>query len=280
MDAHNLIPLDMIDPRALRRDRLHLAHDALEELKASIHANGLRMPIEVFPLPKDANRRFGLISGFRRIRAFTELYQTHGKRYSRIPAFIRERGEEASLLRDMIEENEIRAQLSPWEQGAIVAASVQQGLFGTLDEAVKALHPSVSRQKRLRIRKVAGAAEALGDAMKVPEALSLRQCLRLASAVEGGFADVMIAALDSTEDPSPETNWGLVEPYLRECEALPHDRKPISTRPPRYMRLEPALHLRREKTQQGWAIHLTGRGATEAIVTQALVAMEVLFDGG
>ena len=44
------IPLDAIEAEALTRDRARLDEDALAELQRSVAANGLRLPIEVFPI--------------------------------------------------------------------------------------------------------------------------------------------------------------------------------------------------------------------------------------
>ena len=44
------LPLDAIDPAALIRDRTRSDAAALAELRTSILAHGLRMPIEVFEL--------------------------------------------------------------------------------------------------------------------------------------------------------------------------------------------------------------------------------------
>ncbi len=67
------VPLYDIDPKALRRDRLHLDAEAMAELTSSIAANGLRTPIELYTISE--GRHFGLISGFRRFTAFQRLLE-------------------------------------------------------------------------------------------------------------------------------------------------------------------------------------------------------------
>jgi ParB family chromosome partitioning protein len=131
-----------------------------------ILASGLRQPIEVFaaaPEPGDDGPRYGLISGYRRLAAFRALASGSDPRFATIPAFIRRPADEAEALADMIAENEIRADLSPWAKGRIVVEARDQGLFDTLDEAVARLYPALDRNRRARIRAVAEVVDALGD---------------------------------------------------------------------------------------------------------------------
>ncbi len=84
------IPTDAIDEAALARDRTAADPQALDELKQSIVASGLRMPIEVFELAEpDGPHRYGLISGFRRLAAFRALTAWGLDGYTAIPAFVR-----------------------------------------------------------------------------------------------------------------------------------------------------------------------------------------------
>jgi ParB family chromosome partitioning protein len=99
------IPLAEINDAALTRDRSGLDEDALDELKVSIAASGLRMPIETFPLtnPKPPHN-YGLLSGLRRLIAFRDLHELTGQdRYTTIPAFLRPLGTMAQALTSMVE---------------------------------------------------------------------------------------------------------------------------------------------------------------------------------
>jgi len=51
----------------------------------------------------------------------------------------------------MVEENEIRAALSPWERGRIALLAHRQEVFGTIEEAVARLYPAAPRMKRARL---------------------------------------------------------------------------------------------------------------------------------
>ena len=64
MSAVHQIPLSAIAADALARDRARLDPVALEELKSSILAHGLRQPIELFELAEpEGELRYGLIAG-------------------------------------------------------------------------------------------------------------------------------------------------------------------------------------------------------------------------
>ena len=66
MDPIITLPLDAIDATALPRDRTTLNSAAMDDLTASIAANGLRQPIEVWQLSTPAPPlSHGLIAGFR-----------------------------------------------------------------------------------------------------------------------------------------------------------------------------------------------------------------------
>ena len=74
MDMPQLLPLAEIRDDALLRDRTALDAGLIDELLASILAEGLRQPIEVWTLSKPTdNRRYGLISGLRRLTGFPRL---------------------------------------------------------------------------------------------------------------------------------------------------------------------------------------------------------------
>jgi ParB family chromosome partitioning protein len=226
-----LIPLSAIEAEALPRDRTGLAPEALAELQASILASGLRQPIEVFAAapdpgdapgdapedapgdapgdaPAEAAPRYGLISGYRRIAAFRALCSgPDDPRFARIPAFVRRPADEAEALADMIAENEIRADLSPWEKGRIVVESRDQGLFDTLDDAVARLYPALDRNRRARIRAVAEVVDAFGyDTLERPESLNQHQLSRLANTIRAGLADLILHALSQSSETSPEAS--------------------------------------------------------------------------
>jgi ParB family chromosome partitioning protein len=277
------IPLELIDEGALPRDRTVLDAAALIELRLSIAASGLRMPIEVFPHPYDPDR-YGLLSGYRRLHAFRALLDLTGQeRYAAIPAFVRPAADRATLLAAVVEENEIRADLSPWERGNILTGAVRMEIFATVDEAVDRLYPNADRNKRRRLRLLALLVEELDGELVDPESLSLRQCLRLANALTRDFGEVIRVALAETErDATPETQWQVLQPLLREAETT----DPIEAgtaavsrpgRPRRNLTPRRGLNIRRERTNDGYCLHFTGRLATSSLIDTVFDHVEMLF---
>jgi ParB family chromosome partitioning protein len=279
------IPVAEIDAAALTRDREGLDAGALTELRLSIAASGLRIPIEVFPLPepKPAESgppyRYGLISGLRRLRAFQALHELTGQpKYAAIPAFLHPPGTMAEALASMVEENEIRAAVSPWERGRIAYLAHRQGAFGTIEEAVAKLFPAADRKKRTRLRALAHLAEELDGWLTAPETLNQRQALRLASAFDAGFGEVIRTALEESKADNPQTQWQLLLPILIEAETPPPETPiPRPGCPRRIARPRPGLTIRREQTRDGWCLHFTGREATSWMLDDVFGDIERMF---
>lgn len=270
------IPLEQIDPTALTRDRLTLDDAELDELKRSILAGGLRQPIEVYEV--DGTPPYGLISGFRRLTAIRQLQDWDPKRFASIPAFIRAPHSVAEATRAMVEENEIRANLSAYERARTAVLARDRGIFDTLDAAINTLYAAASPAKRSKLRGVALVAEHLEGALKFPEALSIAQASRIANALRQDFGEVIEAALTSTARGSAEDEWAAILPYVEECEnrlRSPETRRP--GRPRRTARIRPGLSVRREMTRYGWILRFSGREATSGLLDDVMDEIERLF---
>ena len=176
-DPVQLIPLAEID--AGRADpRPHRPRPRAAGRARALHRRLRPAPADRgLPPPRAPRRhRYGLISGFRRLLAFRTLHERTGQdRYATIPAFVRERTSLAAALAAMVEENEIRAGLSPFERGLIAVPARNQGAFASIEEAVDGLYPSANRQKRLRLRALAHFAEEMDGQFAAPEKLCERQ---------------------------------------------------------------------------------------------------------
>jgi ParB family chromosome partitioning protein len=233
-----LVALAEIEAGALTRDRSGLDQEPLTELETSIAASGLRQPIEIFPLasPYDAYR-YGLLSGYRRLFAFRNLSErTRQDRYALIPAFVRERKSLAAAMVAMVEENEIRAGISPYERGLICVRARNEGAFGSIEQAVDGLFPNADRTKRTRLRAIAAFAEEIGGFFHAPERLSERQIERIIRANVAGFGDLVRTALEESSITDPDHQWTLVQPIIEEAEE--NARTPeISRRPGRPRRI-------------------------------------------
>ena len=279
-DTVHHIPLTEIDGAALTRDRSGLDEDALTELRLSIAASGLRMPVELFALSEPRPpHRYGLLSGLRRLHAYQALHELTGQeRYTAIPAFLRAPGTMAEALAAMVEENEIRAELSPWERGRIALLAHRQEVFGTIEEAVAKLYPAANKVKRSRLRTLAHLADELDGFLTAPERLSLRQALRLAAALSAGFGNVIRTALEESRLDDPQTQWQLLLPILTEAEQPPAEApKPRPGRPRRVARPRPGLTIRREQTRDGYTLHFTGGEADSGLLDAVFDEIERLF---
>uniref|UniRef100_UPI0038B38FC8 ParB/RepB/Spo0J family partition protein n=1 Tax=Mangrovicoccus ximenensis TaxID=1911570 RepID=UPI0038B38FC8 len=169
---------------------MQLDPEEMAELKSSIRASGLRLPVEVFELSEtDASgARFGLLSGFRRLAAIRALEaETGDPAFAQIKAIVREPGTAARAYLAMVEENEIRADLSPYERGRVAVLAVSHGAFERVEDAVDGLFHAASKAKRSKIRSFALVHEELGDLLVWPEALTERAGLRLANALRAGL---------------------------------------------------------------------------------------------
>ncbi len=277
------IPLTEIDDAALTRDRGTLDEDALTELRLSIAASGLRMPVELFALSEPRPpHRYGLLSGLRRLHAYQALHELTGQeRYTSIPAFLRAPGTMAEALASMVEENEIRAELSPWERGRIAWVAHRQEIFPTIEEAVERLYPAANKFKRSRLRTVAHLVDELDGFLTTPERLSLRQLLRLSAAFQAGFGNVIHTALSESSLEDPQTQWQLLLPILTEAEQPPSEAPdPGSGRPRRVARPRPGLTIRREQTRDGYSLHFTGRDADSGLLDTVFDEIDRLFGPG
>ena len=250
------IPLSAIAADILPRDRSLTDPAALDDLMRSIQAMGLRQPIEVFGLVQsdDQPRPYGLISGYRRLMAFRALGR------DTIPALCCNPADIPAALATMVTENEVRAQISPWEKGSLILRLVEDGTFPDAAGAVASLYPAASRQQRARLRGFSRVVAALkGSALQTPEALSIARMDRLATALRLGGAQAIRATLAA--------NAGAAHGLPRQWEALRPILNTILTEPatgtkpgrPRHaLTLRQGMTLTRARTHDGWIIRMTG----------------------
>jgi len=215
------IGIDDVHAEELARDRMRIDGAQMDELRASIRAHGLRLPIEVFELaePRDG-RRYGLISGWRRLSALRGLHaETGDAAYGRVRAFVRRPENAQAAYVAMVEENEIRAELSQYERGRVAVLAAGEGAFANVETAVEALFHAGSRAKRSKVRSFALIHEELGDLLSFAPALSERAGLRLAQALRAGYGAEMRGALASGQGVSADQEWALLEPLILAAEA-------------------------------------------------------------
>lgn len=214
-----MLPLDQIDADFIRRDRMVEDEEAMAELLDSLRVNGLRTPIEVTP----SGDGYGLISGFRRLNAFKRLAETD-PRFAEIPAFVRGAGTGQSAYVSMVEENELRANLSPYERGRIAVLAAGQGVFTSTEAAVDVLFAAASKAKRSKVRSFAMVHEALGDLLQHPVSLSEKAGLRLAAALRDGAQSKLRQVLAGTDSLDAKAEWALLENALKDEPGQPKDK--------------------------------------------------------
>jgi len=227
------LPLDQIDADFIRRDRMVEDEEAMAELLESLRVHGLRTPIEV----TRSGDGYGLISGFRRLDAFRRLAQTDPA-FSEIPAFIRAAGTGQGAYVSMVEENELRANLTPYERGRIAVLAAGQGVFASTEAAVDVLFAAASKAKRSKVRSFAVVHESLGDLLQHPVALSEKAGLKLASALREGAQSKLRQALAGAGRLDAKAEWALLEGALTAAPSSGKD-KARGGRPQQVQRLAP-----------------------------------------
>ncbi|MBE9640243.1 ParB N-terminal domain-containing protein [Salipiger mangrovisoli] len=173
------LPLGQIEMNHLVRDRLAEDPEEAEALRESLRARGQQTPIEVVSLPGRA--AYGLLSGWRRCRALAALHAETGEpRFGTVQALLRRPEDGHAAYVAMIEENEIRANLSHYERARIVVKAAERGVFASEKEALAVLFAAVPRARRSKIGSFIGIVKSLDRALRFPEALSERAGLDLA----------------------------------------------------------------------------------------------------
>lgn len=267
------IPLDQIAADDILRDRAVIDTDEMAELKASITAHGLRLPVEVYRLAEPKRGfAYGLISGWRRLTALRELLNEtrDSAQFGQINALIRRPDTASDAYIAMVEENEIRADISQYERGRIAVLAAGQGAFEDINAAVDALFAAGSRAKRSKIRSFALLHEALGDLLRFPSALSERQGLQLAGMVKGGQGAALRTALAQAPANDSDHEWQVLETALKaQPPATPQPGAPAQPKPAR-QHATPTHVLRHEQGPNGDVIHLEGAPLTAPQIKEVL----------
>lgn len=283
LKAPERIPLKAIKTRLLNtRDRTSMNTGALQELKASIRATGLRTPIEIMPYPGPTEYDYALISGFRRLTAYKQLWEEEGGAddapHATIPAVVRNELDPHSWLFHMVAENSVREDITPWDQGRIAVEAADFGFYPCVESAVEGLHPHADRRKKAKIKKIARMVDEMDGALQFAEQLTERQCLRLTEAVEAGFGDIIRTALKNLSNHGgPGREWQMILPYVQEAEMLSAREKPITDRPIRMVRPRKDLVIRREVTPDGYCLIISGRDARVRQIDDLMIEAKRMF---
>ena len=275
------IPLDQIATTELVRDRTIIDQDEFDELLMSLQVNGLRLPIEVYK----TDEGYQLISGYRRLLAFHNLHEKYPDAFGTIKAIMRPQRDLGLSFMAMVEENEIRSNLSHYERGRIAVLAARQGAFPSTDDAVAKLFLSASKSKRSKVKSFAEVFECLGDVLSFPEDLTERRGLRIAAAIRQGAEDKLRDALEAGQGASVEAEWALLEEIIAETEAVPSG-KPKMGRPKarplpdrgNQMKLSSGVRLERSSDSKGYFIRISGPSVDIETLDAAMRQLAHLFE--
>lgn len=272
------VPLADIAPGHMVRDRVTLDPDLMAELKASIAAHGQRVPAEISPIGSETSEedviggspyRYGLISGWRRLRALTELLnETGDARYATIRAIIRPAQTAAESYVAMVEENEIRANLSYFERARVVAEATARGVFPDQSTALKTLFAAASHSKRSKIGSFIELYEAVGDLLNFPSKIPERLGLAVVSAMRVAGARALRARLEEECPPSMDAELALLEDFAKPNGAI--KPKTASTD----IVLRPGLTMRAGRRGSRISVTLSGTAVDDALLARIEAALK------
>lgn len=261
------LPVSKIVVEDPTRDRMTLDRTELEELKSSIAQSGLRLPIEVFELAEPGQgQRYGLISGLRRLTAVREI----GGPGATIASLVRSPQDAASTVVAMVEENEVRSNLSHYERGRIAVLAVGQGHFTSSEDAIARLFSTASKAKRSKIRSFALIHEELGDMLSFPQGLTEKEGLRLANALRLGRESDLRAVLAQSNVVDAASEWEAMLPIIETAETGQRGKTPQKGGRPRkatakqsafeedVYELPNGTRLRGDRDTRGYLIRLEG----------------------
>lgn len=278
------VPVEQIDRESMPRDRTVMTSAGLEELEKSITLHGLRLPIEIYRLPEPRDGYiYGLLSGFRRHMAMERLHNAYrnAPEFATINAILRDPAKLGGAFRAMVEENEVRENLSHYERGRIAVIAAQEGAYHNTEEAVNELFAVASRAKRSKIRTFAMIHEELGDLLQFPEEIREKDGLRLAAGLRAAGSERLREVLGSAPDGPSE--WEVIETVLKEIGPTETDRKrggrpKARVREPGWvdhytLRTATGVTMRREADSNGYLIRFSGKGLDGEMIE--VIMMEV-----
>lgn len=272
------VPLGEVAPGYLARDRVSIDADEIGALKASIRSHGQRTPAEITPLQADGEGRaddggvtpytWGLIAGWRRLRALAELYdETGDARFSTLRALVRPPEEAAASYVAMVEENEIRVGLSYYERARVVAEAAARGVFPDQSAALRTLFATASRAKRSKIGSFIDIHEALGDLLTYPAEIPERLGLALVSRLRHGEKTRMRAALTAERPGSAAAELALLERLAKPAHGTVSQAKPAAER----LREGVAMRILRRGDRS--EIVLSGAGVNDRLAARLRAAL-------
>lgn len=213
------LPLDRIDLDHLIRDRIAADPEEMAALTDSLRRSGQRTPIDVVAL---SGGRYGLISGWRRLTALRAL-AAEGQGPGHVLALLRQPADGVEAYRAMIEENEVRADLSYYERARIVQRAVEAGVFPEVTTALQGLFAAATRPRRSKIGSFVPIVLALDGVLRFPQAVPERLGLKLSQALkeDPDLAARLTQALRQADPQEAAAERTVLEAALRPTKASP-----------------------------------------------------------
>ena len=209
------IPLEDVETFHLVRDRVVFDSDDMDELIDSLRARGQQTPIEVMVLDDGG---YGLISGWRRLTALQKLHaETEDDQFATIAALVRQPKNAAKAYLAMVEENEIRSDLSFYERARIAVKASQAGVFKSPSKAVQKLFAAARAPKRSKIVAFTYLVEALDDDLRFPTAIPEKLGLAMVKALQSSksFKTDLRAALAKSPPATAADERAVIEAVMR-----------------------------------------------------------------
>ena len=253
------VPLEDIALDYLVRDRVGVPEEEQAALVDSIARRGQQTPVELVDLGEGAAPRYGLISGWRRVMALTELQHRDSAAFGEVLGLLRRPAEASQAYLAMIEENEIRVGLSYFERARIALKAVEQGAFEDLSSALSGLYENASRAKRSKIKSFTLVVQHLDGALRFPRAIGERLGLQLAQALE---ADPELSARLRTQVAEGDPADFEAEQALIRAELTPPKPAKAKAETP-VPKPNAPVHLRKQGAHQ---VLLEGRGVDAAFL--------------
>ena len=165
----------------------------------------------------------------------------------------------------MVEENEIRLDLSQYERARVAALATERGVFPTEKAALLALFASASRAKRSRIRAFLDIYHALDGSLRYPTHLPERLGLKLVEMVRAGnggrIADALARADPRTPEAELATLTALTPPPRTEPKTAPVER------------ILPGVDLEHSLRGHTLTLRLKGKGVTPELCDAVRAAL-------
>lgn len=233
------LPLDEIDDRHLFRDRMVQDEEEMRALLTSLRARGQQMPIEVVRL-EGGDTPYGLISGWRRLTALRRLRaEDDDPRFATVRAMVIAPDTAQAAYQAMVEENEIRVNLSLYERARIAVRAMHEHVYPTQRAALQGLFANATRSKRSKIGSFIALVEAFDSVLRFPTAISEKLGLALTRELvrDPGFRSRVFARLQLADPQTPAEELRVLSAVVEQ--ARPPESAPEPGAPPAVVRPAP-----------------------------------------